>query len=92
MEKLGGFVTYGGFHHYDLFIKGINGWQAAEIIGKSQNALWLSKQLLKGRTIIDIGLGAGRGLSSIYKLELFILKMYRLRRVFRWEIRTSLEF
>ena len=91
--KIGGFNTYGGFQHYtDLFIKGVNGWAAAEIIGKSQNALWLSKQLFKGRTIIDIGVGVGRGLSSSYKLELFILKMYKFRRAFRWGIRALLEF
>lgn len=90
--KIGGFNTYGGFQHYnDLFIKGVNGWAAAEIIGKSQNALWLSKQLFKGRTIIDIGVGLGRGLSSSYKLELFILKIYKYRRAFRWGIRALLE-
>ena len=91
--NLGGFVTYGGFQHYnDFFIKGVNGWAAAEIIGKSQNALWLSKQLFKGRTIIDIGVGVGRGLSSSYRLELLILEMYKIRRAFRWAIRASLEF
>ena len=91
--NLGGFVTYGGFQYYnDLFIKGVNGWAAAEIIGKSQNALWLSKQLFMGRTIIDIGLGVGRGLSSSYRLELLILEMYKIRRAFRWGIRAYLEF
>ena len=91
--NLGGFVTYGGFQHYDdLFVKGVYGWAAAEIIGKSQNALWLSKQLFKGRTIIDIGLGVGRGLSSSYRLELLILEMYKIRRAFRWGVRAYLEF
>lgn len=88
-----GYTYYDGLQCYNqLSSKGWYGKVAAEIAGKAQNGAWLTKQLWKGRTIVDIGMGVGMAMSSSYFLERTILFLYRERRYIRWGIRIGLEF
>ena len=86
-----GYTYYNGLQSYTkLAAMGWYGAAIAEVAGKAQNASWLTKQLWKGRTIVDIGMGAGMAMSSSYRLERIILGIYCVRRYIRWGIRFAL--
>ncbi|HBL85194.1 MAG: hypothetical protein A2Y17_11540 [Clostridiales bacterium GWF2_38_85] len=77
-------ITYGGFSLYSKWGKmGFLGKITAEIVGKTQNAIWLINKLQKGYTIINIGVDARRAISSSYILEEAIITIWRYRNIIK---------
>ena len=87
---------YDGFTAYKKMEKmGKVGKFGAEVIGKSQNALWLYSKLRTGYTVLDIGVDAAKVskkiTSSSYKMEQIILKVWRSRNIWKLPINVGLK-
>ena len=82
---------YYGFKSYNkLASMGKLGKLGAEMIGKTQNALWLFGKLRKGYTVLDIGFDMAKiakGIrSSSYAMEKFIVLLWNARNIWKFLI------